>query len=112
MDLLVKDLDKEMTESTQAEKDAQEDYEESMKDAAKKRADDSNTLADKESAKANTEAALQGHTDDKASASEQLKDTLKYISSLHSECDWLVQYYSTRKEARDSELDALSNAKA
>merc|ERR1712232_915249 len=58
MDLLIKDLDKEMTTAETEEKDAQADYEEAMKDAAAKRADDSTTLGDKESAKADTEAAL------------------------------------------------------
>jgi len=112
MDLLVKDLDKEMTVAQTEEKDAQADYEEAMKDAASKRADDVKTLGDKESAKADTEAALQAHTDDKASASKELAETMQYISSLHGECDWLLQYFDVRKEARSSEIDALGKAKA
>merc|ERR1719356_2085006 len=48
IDLLVKDLDKEMTEAKTEEKDAQGDYETFMKDSAGKRADDSKMLADKE----------------------------------------------------------------
>merc|ERR1719263_1643974 len=48
IDLLVKDLDKEMTEAQTEEKDAQADYETMMKDSASKRADDSKTLADKQ----------------------------------------------------------------
>jgi chromosome segregation ATPase len=112
MDLLVKELDKEMTEATQSEKDAQADYEKAMQDSAQKRADDSASLGDKQSAKANTESALQQHKDDKASASQNLKGTLQYIQSLHNECDWLVQYFQVRKEARASEIDALGKAKA
>jgi len=52
---MIKDLTKEMTESKTAEKLAQEDYEEAMKDAADKRATDTKTLADKEKAKADTD---------------------------------------------------------
>merc|ERR1711871_1040757 len=48
IDLLVKDLDKEMTVAQTEEKDAQADYETMMKDSAAKRADDSKMLADKE----------------------------------------------------------------
>merc|ERR1719353_467360 len=48
IDLLVKDLDKEMTVAKAEEKDAQEDYEQMMKDSAEKRADDSKSLGDKE----------------------------------------------------------------
>merc|ERR1719230_1549760 len=50
IDLLVKDLDKEMAEAQTAEKDAQADYETFMKDSAAKRAEDAKTLADKEGA--------------------------------------------------------------
>merc|ERR1719353_1500159 len=45
IDLLIKDLDKEMTEAKTNEKDSQADYETMMKDSATKRADDSKTLA-------------------------------------------------------------------
>jgi septal ring factor EnvC (AmiA/AmiB activator) len=112
MDLLVKDLDKEMTVGTAEEKDAQADYEKMMEDSAQKRSDDSKTLEDKQSAKADTEAALQGHKDDHASSSTELMETNKYISSLHGECDWLVENFEARKEARAGEVDALGKAKA
>merc|ERR1719463_432638 len=52
IDLLVKELDKEMTVAKTEETDAQEDYEQAMKDSAEKRATDSKTLTDKEGAKA------------------------------------------------------------
>jgi len=38
--------------------------------------------------------------------------TMKVISSLHAECDWLLQYYDARKEARSGEVDSLKKAKA
>jgi len=38
--------------------------------------------------------------------------TAKYISNLHGECDWLIQYYDVRKEARAGEMDAITKAKA
>jgi len=112
IDLLIKDLDKEMTEANAQEKDAQADYEQMMRDSAEKRAGDSNALTEKGAAKANMEAELQAHQDSKASTSNELAATLKYISSLHAACDWLVQYYDIRKEARDSAIAALGQAKA
>jgi len=112
IDLLVKDLDKEMTVAKTEEKDAQEDYEQMMKDSAEKRADDSKTLANKESALADNEATLQKSTDDKVSTEKELAATLGYIQSLHAECDWLLKYFDVRKEARTSEIDALGKAKA
>ena len=38
--------------------------------------------------------------------------TEEYISQLHAECDWLIQYFDVRKEARTGEIDALGKAKA
>merc|ERR1719465_74184 len=112
IDLLVKDLDKEMTEAQTEEKDSQADYEAMMKDSAAKRADDSKTLAHKEGTLADLQANLQSSQDDKASTQKELTATLQYIQSLHNECDWLIQYFSVRKDARDSEIDALGKAKA
>uniref|UniRef100_A0A7S2ACH2 Uncharacterized protein n=1 Tax=Alexandrium andersonii TaxID=327968 RepID=A0A7S2ACH2_9DINO len=110
--LLIKDLDKEMTEAQTAEKDAQADYETLMSDSAEKRAADSKSLTEKESAAADVQADLEAHKDTKASTTQELAATLKYISSLHAECDWLIQYFDVRKEARASEIDALGKAKA
>jgi len=112
MDLLIADLDKEMTVATQEEKDAQADYETMLKDSAEKRAGDSKALSDKEAQKADTESQLQSHEDDHASATSELMATEQVISATHGECDWLVQYYEVRKEARNGELDSLSKAKA
>merc|ERR1719345_556485 len=59
IDLIVKDLDKEMTVAQTEEKDAQGDYETMMKDSAAKRSDDSKALADKQGALADLESSLQ-----------------------------------------------------
>jgi len=112
IDLLIADLDKEMTVATQEEKDAQADYEQMTKDAAEKRAADSKSLSEKEATKADTEAQLQAHQDDHASTSSELMATLQVISATHAECDWLIQYFDVRKEARNGEIDAMAKAKA
>jgi len=112
IDLLIGDLTKEMTEATTTEKDAQADYEQAMKDAADKRATDTQTLADKGKAKAQLAADMEANTEEKTATTKTLMATLEYIQSLHAECDWLVQYYEVRKEARAGEIDSLANAKA
>jgi len=112
MDLLVKDLDKEMTEATAQEEDAQKDYQSLMADSAEKRAQDSKTLTDKGAAKADLEGDLESKKEAKAGSTKELAGTVEYISSLHSECDWLMKYYEVRKEARASEINSLGDAKA
>merc|ERR1719433_391837 len=103
IDLLIKDLDKELTEA---------EYETMMKESSAKRVADSKSLADKQGSKADTEAALNGFEGDKKDTVGELMATMKYIQSLHSECDWLVKYYDVRKEARAGEIDSLVKAKA
>merc|ERR1719491_2401341 len=100
IDLLLKDLEKETTEATTEEKDAQADYEQMMRDSAEKRTTDSAALTQKGSAKADMEAQLQSHTEAKAAGVRELLATAKYIQSLHGSCDWLLQYFDVRKEAR------------
>merc|ERR1719162_2417827 len=112
IDLLVKDLDKEMTEAKTSEKDAQADYEQLMDDAADERAADSKALTEKGAAKADTEAKLLAHKEERTSTAQGLMATLEVIHALHGECDWLLQYFSVRKEARSDEIDSLVKAKA
>jgi len=112
IDLLIKDLDKEMTEAKTEEKDAQADYETMMKESAEKRVVDSKSLADKQAAKADTEKSLSDLTTEKKDTTGELFATLKYIQSLHSECDWLMKYFDMRKTARTGEIDSLVKAKA
>merc|ERR1719506_491625 len=109
---MIKDLTKEMTESKTEEENAQEDYEAAMKDAAEKRAADTKTLADKQKAKAETEADLEANSEEKAATEKTHMATLEHIQSLHAECDWLLQYFQVRKEARAGEVESLKTAKA
>jgi len=112
LNMLINDLDKDMTEAETTEKDAQADYEQLMRDSAEKRTADSQTLIDKEDAKASLEGELQAHQEEKRSLGNELGATLKYLAATHADCDWLLKFFDVRQEARTSEIDALNNAKA
>jgi len=112
IDLLVKDLDKELQEAEVMEADAQKEYEEMMAESATKRADDSKAMTDKTALKASEEEALMTEQETKAATEKELMQTLEYIHALHGECDWLLKYYDARAEARAGEIDALGKAKA
>mmetsp|Transcript_14571 Transcript_14571/g.38647 ORF Transcript_14571/g.38647 Transcript_14571/m.38647 type:complete len:137 (+) Transcript_14571:2-412(+) len=112
IDLIIKDLDKEMTEAEAEEKEAAKDYETCMQGSAEKRVTDSTLLTEKGVAKADAEVALQSHKDGKTASTKELMATAEYLSTLHGECDWLVQNFAVRKEARGSEIEALGKAKA
>jgi len=111
IDVLIGDLDKEMTEAKAEEKNDQEDYETMMTESAAKRTEDSKALSGKMSAKAEAETSLSEQTEVKKDTTKELWATLKYIDSLHQECDWLMKFFDVRKTARTGEIDALVKAK-
>jgi len=112
MDLLVQDLDKDMVESATEEKNAKAEYEQLISHSADKRRQDSKSLVDKQSAKADLQSALEESLGRKKTAGRDLMGTMKYMAALHSECDWLQQYWAVRKAARADEIGALENARA
>jgi len=112
IDLLIRDLDKEMTEAETEEKDSQADYETMMRESAAKRSSDSASLQGKVAILANTEQELVELHEGKKATERELMATMKFTSSLHAECDWLLQYFDVRKEARSGEVDSLIKAKA
>jgi len=111
VDVLIADLDKEMTEAKAEEKNGQEDYETMMSESAAKRTEDSKALGNKMSAKADAEKMLSQQSDLKKDTTKELWATLKYIDSLHQECDWLMKFFDVRKNARTGEIDSLVKAK-
>lgn len=112
IDMIIADLEKEIQEMTGEEKNDQEEYEEMVADSAQKRASDSKSLTDKEAAKADGEAnALKLKDETKAKMVENM-NTMETLKDLHLDCDWLLQNFDVRKEARAGEVDALKKAKA
>merc|ERR1719226_142109 len=83
MDLMVADLDKEITETEVEEKEAQAEYEQFMKDEEEKTATMKEAMA-----------------------------THEFLAEVHADCDWLLTNFETRKAARAGEIDAMTKAKA
>merc|ERR1719436_2304559 len=94
IDLLVKDLDKEMQEAEVSEKDSQSDYEKMMVDASSKRAADSKSITEKAAAKASLEEQLEAHKETSKQTGTQHMATMQYLSSIHGECDWLMTHHA------------------
>jgi len=112
IDMLIADLDKEEQEMTVEEKDAQKDYEQLMEDSSEKRTIDTKAIAEKEGAKADTEANLEKMTVEKKDKIAEAYATATTLKDLHLECDWLLSNFDARKEARAGEVDSLKKAKA
>merc|ERR1711988_1414110 len=112
MDMLVADLDKEMQEMEFEEKDAQGEYEKFTREAAEKRVTDSKSITDKEAAKADAEGLVEKETREKTDSMKKMMATMEFLKNLHADCDWLLQNFDVRKEARAGEVDSLKKAKA
>merc|ERR1719253_1559498 len=108
MDMMIADLDKEITEIEIEEKEAQKEYEQMMKDSAEKRALDAKSIEDKEGNKADLEARLLKDEEEKTATMKEAMATHQFLSEVHGDCDWLLSNFETRKEARAGELDALT----
>merc|ERR1719329_1577448 len=103
IDLLIRDLDREMIEAETQEKNAQREYEGVMSESSEKRAKDAKLIAVKEASRADTEEALVAQDGELTSTRKELMATDEYKSQIHSECDWLLKYFDLRKQARAEE---------
>merc|ERR1719262_236815 len=112
MDGIKNTLEMEIQELEMEEKNSQEEYVSLMADAAEKRATDSKAITSKDEAKAELEDETQKAKDEKAATDSELTSSETYLRELHEECDFLVEHYEERKEARANEIDGLGKAKA
>merc|ERR1719160_1917773 len=94
------------------EKTAQKDYAELMADSQETRAGDSKSLTGKETSKAETESLLMTSKETRSATATDLKQIATVIGDLHAACDFIMENFDLRKEARTSEIEGLKNAKA
>lgn len=111
LDTIVNDVEKENQIMTLTENDSQKDYEKFMADAKSKRAQDSKALSNREGSLANAQSQLVSNKEALSNKKTELMETEKSLAALHGECDWLIKYYETRKEARTGEIESIGKAK-
>merc|ERR1719217_1870261 len=112
MDTIIHDTEMAQKDAEYAEKTAQDDYAELMAESQESRAQSAKGLTDKTAAKAELEGKLVVARETHAANSKALIAIGKVISDLHGSCDFIIENYDMRKEARASEIDSLKNAKA
>jgi len=112
IDLLIRDLTKEITVAETDEEHAQREYEGFMDESAGKRAKAVKGITIKQAAKADSEVIKTKQEGELTATTGQFQATNIYMHQLHTECDWLIQNYDLRKTARAEERDNLKNAKA
>merc|ERR550514_142613 len=112
MDTIISDLGSDMKDMEYEEKTAQKDYAELMADSQTTRAGDTKALTGKETTKAEKETELMTTKEIRSATATDLKQVGTVIQDLHAACDFIMQNFDLRKEARTNEIEGLKNAKA
>jgi len=112
MDMLTGELKSTLQEAQHDEKTAQDEYVELMTDSQKQRQQDSEAVTDKSAAKAELEGTLVSLKENKAMTLKQMEDLNAYNTEVHGSCDFILQNFKLREEARTNEIEGLKNAKA
>merc|ERR1719387_2048395 len=110
--MIIHDLESDAKDSEFEEKTAQKDYAQLMGDSQASRAQDIKSLTDKEGAKAEAEVKVETLKSKLATANTELVGVKEAAGNLHASCDFIVQNFDIRKEARTNEIESLKNAKA
>merc|ERR1719207_15639 len=112
MDMMIGDVKTDLTDAEHEEEMAQKDYENLMAASQKTRATNAESITEKESASAEWTEKIENAKTDQALTTEALAKVKEYIAGLHSSCDFLMENYGARKEARTNEVEGLKNAKS
>merc|ERR1719399_774302 len=112
MDMIVKELEGDMKDAEYEEKTAQKDYEELMTDSGESREKKVNGITDKEDAKAKLGTEKLSNIEKEKGDEKDVEGIHKYEMALHGDCDFIMENFDTRKEARTAEVESLKNAKA
>merc|ERR1719326_1952017 len=112
MDMMVKELETDMKDGAYEEKTSQADYSKLMENSQATRAADTKAITDKSVTKSEVETELQGLKESMAATQKDLDLIATTIQDLHVSCDFILQNFDLRKEARTNEVESLKNAKA
>jgi len=112
MEMLAKELQTDITEAEHEEETSQKDYERLMAESQKSREEKVGSITTKEAAKAELDTKLETTKEEKALQETELANIKTAIHELHANCDFLLENYDVRKEARVNEIEGLKNAKS
>merc|ERR1719327_1235880 len=112
MDMMMKEIETDMKDAAYEEKTSQADYAKLMTESEETRAANSKGIITKTSSKAAVEAKLEAAKEAHTAVTTDLDLIGMTLGDLHMQCDFLLQNYDLRKEARTNEIESLKNAKA
>lgn len=108
---ITKEVELKMGEEKHDEDEAQVDYEQAMKEAAEKRATDSQVIVTAEVTKSEGQAAIEDLKAQKSEKATILKFTVEKLTDLHKFCDDLLETFDARQKARAAEIESDQSSK-
>jgi len=112
MDMMIKEIDTDMKDAAYEEKTSQADYGKLMSESEATRAANSKSIVTKTASKAEMEGKLELAKEALTATNTDLDLIAATLGDLHMQCDFLLQNYDLRKEARTNEVESLKTAKA
>merc|ERR1719453_2728461 len=112
MDMMMKEIETDMKDAEYEEKTSQADYGKLMKESEETRTANSKSIVTKTASKAEVEAKLETSKEALTAVDTDLGLIATSLGDLHMQCDFLLQNYDLRKEARTNEVESLKTAKA
>jgi septal ring factor EnvC (AmiA/AmiB activator) len=112
MDMMVKEIATDMKDAEYEEKTSQSDYAKLMSESESTRTANSKGIVTKTASKAEVEAKLEAAKEGLTAVNTDLDLIASTLGDLHMQCDFLLQNYDLRKEARANEVESLKTAKA
>jgi len=100
------------SEAIKAEQDSQAAYESFVKNTNDSIGANQKEIVNKTESKARAESALTQAEADHAATLTDLENLAKYAAELHKSCDFVLNNFEVRQQARDQEVEALRQAKA
>lgn len=112
LDTYLLDLNKEIKEQTDAENEAEKDYENLVAESGEKQAEMDKTLNTYLQEGASLHNQKYNVKQDKKDASRGIIIQTDELKDEHASCDWLLLNYEVRMKARRGEQESLKSAKA
>merc|ERR1719327_901452 len=112
MDMMIKEIETDMKDAAYEEKTSQSDYAKLMEESEATRQANSKAIVTKTASKAEMEAKLETSKEQHTAVMTDLDLIAATLGDLHMQCDFLLQNYDLRKEARANEVESLKTAKA
>merc|ERR1719160_874336 len=112
MEEITHELEMDMQQAKFDEKTAQGEYVELMAESQTSRAEDLKSITNKKTARSELEEKLVEAKEQRHMAFDELNNAHTYVAELHSSCDFIVENFDLRKEARANEQESLKAARA